>query len=109
MTVAQLKVKWLCIDLCSNKWLLSGSLDATVKLWSIVCADTADSLLSARPLAEFFHDCGVLCVAIDERGGLGASGTEDGVVTLFDLASKSVLFSCQPGSNSKRYALVSSR
>ena len=74
-----------------------------MKLWSVVCMETADSVVSARPLAEFFHDCGVLCVAIDERGRLGASGTEDGVVTLFDLTAKSALFSFRPESIDGRY------
>jgi len=69
--------------------------------------ETADSVVSARPIAEFFHDCGVLCVAIDEQGRLGASGTEDGVVTLFNLTTKSVLLSYRPESTAGRYIIMS--
>ena len=100
--------------LCSNKWVMSGSFDASVKLWKIggnpsddaasgaMNSNTA-SMIGNRPAAEFFdHESAVLCVAIDEYGRLGAAGAEDGQLVVWDLRVKNVLFS-YPASPGRKY------
>jgi WD40 repeat protein len=99
--------------------LLTGSLDASVKLWQVCCPAAVGSathgaageglgehapasLVGATPVAVFQEaDSAVLCVAIDSAGRLGAAGSDEGLVVIWDLHAKSVL-SSSPLSNDKR-------
>lgn len=79
----------LYLYLYSNRWLLSGSWDTTVKLWEI---KSAVGVLSAQPLAEFFdHDRSVVCVALEPfEGQFAAAGAEDGTVIIWNTIQMSV-------------------
>lgn len=91
-----------CMSLCSTgTHLLTGSLDATVKLWRIQDpAQASDprtasgTLISSAPLAVFPEvDSPVQCVAIDGAGRMGAAGSDDGSVVVWDLHHRSFLSS----------------
>lgn len=85
-----------CMSLCgTGAHLLTGSLDATVKLWRVEDPHSASgSLVGSTPLAVFPEvDSPVQCVAIDGVGRLGAAGGDDGTVVVWDLEHKSVLSS----------------
>lgn len=64
--------------------MLSGSLDASVKLWGL--KPGASNIFSPGPVTEFSeHDYPVHCVAISGEGDYGAAGAEDGTLTIWDL------------------------
>lgn len=78
----------------SNKVLLSGSLDATVKLWAV--KSSTSNMLSAGPTAEFAdHEYPITCVAINSKGDYGAAGAEDGLLVVWNLLNQNTLFSYQ--------------
>lgn len=71
---------------CSDKWLVSGSWDASVKIWKVSADGTAhDSVLEL-----FEHESPVVSVAINEACTYIAAGAEDGnlVVWAVDLAAR---------------------
>lgn len=75
---------------------MSGSLDASVKLWEL-CSPSrpgeADSLLAAAPVAEFRDlDSAVHAVALSETARFAAAGTEDGALAVWDLQKKTLKF-----------------
>lgn len=107
----------------SYNWLLSGSLDASVKLWAVISPNnnnnskqtnnnstTASSnsnssnttnntsntnaIIHSKPIVELFDcDSAVLCVSMDEHGRLGAAGTVDGLVYIWDLKTRNLIHS----------------
>jgi WD40 repeat protein len=86
--------------LCSESLLLSGSLDATVKLWAADAVLTSGGERGGKegaeevpPLAEFNLHSAVLSVAIDSRGTVAAAGAEDGTVMAWELRNRTLLFS----------------
>jgi WD40 repeat protein len=74
----------------SNKWLLTGSLDASVKLWAL--KQGSNNIFNPAPTMEFSeHDYPVYCVAISNDGDYGAAGAEDGTLTIWDLNAQTTL------------------
>lgn len=77
-----------------NKWLLSGSLDATVKLWAV--KSSTSNMLSAGPTAEFAdHEYPITAVAVTSKGDYGAAGAEDGLLVVWNLQDQNVVLSYQ--------------
>lgn len=76
--------------------MLTGSLDATAKLWEVRdpsdAGDVGASLISSAPAAVFPDlDSPVTCVAVDGSGRLGAAGSEDGTLAVWDLSARGLL------------------
>lgn len=77
-----------CLFLQGNI-LVSGSWDATVKLWEF---RTHNNSVYKIPIAVFIdHETAVHSVTLDSKANLCASGTAEGTVSIFDVKSKSML------------------
>jgi WD40 repeat protein len=89
---------WQGIDIaCSNKWLLTGAWDATVKLWEL---KGPNGTLNSKPTAEFYdHENSVQAVAIDSHAEFAAAGADDGTVLIWNIASQSLIGNCQISSS----------
>ena len=59
---------------CSNRWLVSGAWDASVKVWKV----TGDGSGHESVLELFEHESPVVSVAINETYSYVAAGAEDG-------------------------------
>ncbi|KAG5268463.1 hypothetical protein AALO_G00212870 [Alosa alosa] len=80
--------------------LYTASWDSTVKVWRCVAADVNSNKRSQfELLAEFEHDAGVNCIAVSPAGTLLASGTKDGILSIWDIGSLSPLhqLNCHSG------------
>jgi WD40 repeat protein len=67
----------------SGRWLVSGSWDATVKLWPVRLSDATVHL---PPVIELYdHEAPISCVAIDDDATLVAAGAEDGTVVIWNI------------------------
>uniref|UniRef100_A0A8B9KX49 Neutral sphingomyelinase activation associated factor n=1 Tax=Astyanax mexicanus TaxID=7994 RepID=A0A8B9KX49_ASTMX len=77
--------------------LYTASWDSTVKVWKCMAADiSSNKRTQFEPLAELEHEAGV---TISPAGTLLASGTKEGTLSVWDLASFSMLhqLSCHSG------------
>jgi WD40 repeat protein len=81
----------------SNKYLATGSLDSSVKLWEIrgpAQVEGGGGLVRADPLAVLSEMEGAArCVALNDAANLVAAGGEDGTLIVWDLKTRTVLFS----------------
>uniref|UniRef100_A0A8B9KSY0 Neutral sphingomyelinase activation associated factor n=1 Tax=Astyanax mexicanus TaxID=7994 RepID=A0A8B9KSY0_ASTMX len=80
--------------------LYTASWDSTVKVWKCMAADiSSNKRTQFEPLAELEHEAGVNTIAISPAGTLLASGTKEGTLSVWDLASFSMLhqLSCHSG------------
>ncbi|XP_056377981.1 protein FAN isoform X2 [Hyla sarda] len=76
---------------CNNK-LFTASWDSTVKVWSCVPTDVCGTKRNNfKLLAELEHDAGVNTISVSSDGSLLASGTKEGVVSIWDIADSCVL------------------
>lgn len=90
-----------CLSLdASDRLLLSGSLDASVKVWSVRGVGTGGSgtgaggAINPSPVAEFYdHESAISAAAMHDSGGFAAAGAEDGFLVVWNLSSLSPLFS----------------
>ncbi|TSL34539.1 Protein FAN [Bagarius yarrelli] len=72
--------------------LYTASWDSTVKVWKCVAADISNNKRTPfLLLAELEHEAGVNKIALSPAGTLLASGTKDGTLSVWDLASFSLL------------------
>lgn len=79
----------------SNKWLLSGAWDATVKLWELKGVNGSGGVASS-PAAEFFdHENSVQSVALHPLATHAAAGGEDGTVMIWEVRSQVLTTSSQ--------------
>ena len=77
----------------SNRWLLTGAWDATVKLWELKNTTTA---ISSKPIAQFYdHENSVQAVALDGYGEYAAAGADDGTVLIWKIDSQTLIGNCQ--------------
>jgi WD40 repeat protein len=67
-------VAWCGFTVCSDKWLISGSWDASVKIWKV----SADGTSHDSVLELFEHESPVVSVAINDACTYLAAGAEDG-------------------------------
>ena len=73
-----------CLSRVRNDRILTGSWDTTVKMFQ-----TSESTISERPIAEFAeHEAAITAVDMNSTGTIGASGSEDGALILWDLRSR---------------------
>lgn len=80
---------------------MSGSLDASVKLWSL--KQGTSNIFSPGASVEFSEDdYPIHCVAINADGDYGAAGAEDGSLTIWDLGSQLTLCSYSCSGEGKR-------
>lgn len=80
--------------------LYTASWDSTVKVWKCVAADISSNKRSRfLLLAELEHEAGVNTIALSPAGTLLASGTKEGTLSVWDLASFSLLhqLTCHSG------------
>lgn len=72
--------------------LYSASWDSTVKVWSALPAGTTGAQrLQFELLAELEHDVGVDTMSLNAASALLVSGTREGAVNIWDLATATVL------------------
>lgn len=76
-------------DICwRDDKLYTASWDSTVKIWKCVAADiSSNKRTQFDPLAEFEHEAGVNTLDLSPAGTLLATGTKEGTLTVWDLAS----------------------
>lgn len=74
---------------------MTGSLDGTVKVWTLkAAAGATNNIFNAGASIEFSdHEFPVQTVAMSVGGEYGAGGGEDGSVIVWDLSTQSLLFS----------------
>uniref|UniRef100_A0A8C9VWS6 Neutral sphingomyelinase activation associated factor n=1 Tax=Scleropages formosus TaxID=113540 RepID=A0A8C9VWS6_SCLFO len=67
--------------------LYTASWDSTVKVWRCVPADIMNKRSQFQLLAELEHDAGVNTIVLNHAGTLLASGTKEGVVSMWNTGS----------------------
>ncbi|KAL7880024.1 hypothetical protein SRHO_G00022780 [Serrasalmus rhombeus] len=80
--------------------LYTASWDSTIKVWKCVAADiSSNKRAHFELLAELEHESGVNTIALSPAGTLLASGTKEGSLSVWDIASCSLLhqIACHSG------------
>lgn len=79
--------------ICSEKYILTGSNDGTVKLWTM-----KNGNMSSVPLAEFYdHENPITAVSITSDGKYASAGADDGKIIVWDIRTGGEVTSYQMG------------
>ncbi|XP_048363243.1 protein FAN isoform X1 [Sphaerodactylus townsendi] len=79
--------------------LYSASWDSTVKVWHCVPAELLDTKKHFQLLAELEHDVSVNTIHLNDAHTLLASGTKEGIISIWDITTASTLhqLACHTG------------